>query len=64
MKKRSAKLTLYRETLRHLVTPELRDAMGGLRAVNDTSQSIQSGETYCWCSKTCDCCETATQAAR
>jgi len=61
MKKRSAKLTLYRETLRHLVTPELRDAVGGLRAVNDTSQSIQSGETYCWCSKTCDCCETATQ---
>ena len=64
MKKRSAKLTLYRETLRHLVTPELRDAVGGLRAVDDTSQSIQSGETYCWCSKTCDCCETATQAAR
>ena len=48
MKKRSAKLTLYRETLRHLVTPELRNATGGLRAVNDTSQSIQSGETYCW----------------
>ncbi|PYQ57779.1 MAG: hypothetical protein DMF53_21775 [Acidobacteria bacterium] len=64
MKKRSAKLTLYRETLRHLVTPELRDAVGGLRAVDDTSQSIQSGETYCWCSKTCDCCETATQVAR
>lgn len=64
MKKRSAKLTLYRETLRHLVTPELRDAVGGLRAVNDTSQSIQSGETYCWCSKTCDCCETATQVAQ
>ena len=64
MKKRSAKLTLYRETLRRLVTPELRDAVGGLRAVDDTSQSIQSGETYCWCSKTCDCCETATQVAR
>ena len=64
MKKRSAKLTLYRETLRHLVTLELRDAVGGLRAVDDTSQSIQSGETYCWCSKTCDCCETATQVAR
>ena len=62
MKKRAAKLTLYRETLRHLVTPELRDAVGGLRAMEDTSQSIQSGETYCWCSKTCDCCETATQA--
>lgn len=64
MKKRAAKLTLYRETLRHLATPELRDAAGGLRAVEDTSQSIQSGETYCWCSKTCNCCETATQAAR
>jgi hypothetical protein len=64
MKKRAAKLTLYRETLRHLVTPELRNAAGGLRAMEDTSQSIQSGETYCWCSKTCDCCETATQAAR
>jgi hypothetical protein len=62
MKKRSAKLKLYRETLRHLVIPELRDAVGGLRAADDTSQSIQSGETYCWCSKTCDCCETATQA--
>lgn len=64
MKKRTAKLTLYRETLRHLVSPELRNAAGGLRAMEDTSQSIQSGETYCWCSKTCDCCETATQAAR
>jgi hypothetical protein len=62
MKKRSAKLTLYRETLRHLVTPELRDAVGAFRAVEDNSQSIQSGETYCWCSKTCNCCETATQA--
>ncbi len=62
MKKRSAKLMLYRETLRHLVTPELRDAAGGLRAMEDTSQSIQSGETYCWCTKTCNCCETATQA--
>ena len=61
MKKRAATLTLYRETLRHLVTPELRDAVGGLRAMEDTSQSIQSGETYCWCSKTCNCCETATQ---
>jgi hypothetical protein len=64
MKKRSAKLTLYRETLRHLVTPELRDAVGGLRAADDTSQSIQSGETYCWCTKTCNCCEAATQEAR
>jgi len=65
MKKRTAaKLTLYRETLRHLVTPELRNAEGGLRAMEDNSQSIQSGETFCWCSKTCNCCETATQAAR
>jgi hypothetical protein len=62
MKKRATKLTLYRETLRHLVTPEIRNAVGGFRAMEDTSQSIQSGETYCWCSKTCDCCETATQA--
>ena len=65
MKKRTAaKLTLYRETLRHLVSPELRNAEGGFRAAEDTSQSIQSGETYCWCSKTCDCCATATQTAR
>ena len=64
MKKRPAKHTLYPETQRHHVTPELRHAVGGLRAMEDTSQSIQSGETYCWCSKTCDCCETATQAAR
>lgn len=61
MKKPAAKLKLYRETLRHLVTPELRDAVGGLRAVEDNSQSIQSGETYCWCSKTCDCCQAANQ---
>ena len=61
--KRTAKLTLNRETLRHLTTPELRAAVGGgYRAMEDNSQSIQSGETYCWCSKTCDCCETATQA--
>lgn len=65
MKKRSTKLTLYRETLRHLVMPELREAAGGMRAVaQETSQSIQSGETHCWCSKTCDCCEAATQAAQ
>lgn len=56
------KLMLSRETLRHLVAPELRGAVGGFRAMEDNSQSIQSGETYCWCSKTCDCCETATQA--
>jgi hypothetical protein len=63
MKKRNAKLALYRETLRQLVTPDLRAAArGGFRAMEDNSQSIQSGETYCWCSKTCDCCETATQA--
>ncbi|HVR97373.1 MAG TPA: hypothetical protein VMW27_12210 [Thermoanaerobaculia bacterium] len=62
MKKRNPKLTLYRETLRHLVTPELRDAAGGFRAMEDTSQSIQSGETYCWCTKTCNCCETAVKA--
>jgi hypothetical protein len=62
MKKRSAKLTLYRETLRHLVTPELRNAEdGAYRAMEEVTQSIQSGETHCWCSKTCDCCEAATQ---
>jgi hypothetical protein len=32
------------------------------RIAEDTSQSIQSGETYCWCSKTCDCCAAETQA--
>jgi len=63
MKKRNPKLTLYRETLRQLVVPELREAArGGFRAVEADSQSIQSGETHCWCSRTCDCCETATQA--
>ncbi len=62
MKKRTAaKLTLHRETLRHLVAPELRNAVGGLRAAEDTSQSIQSGETYCWCSKTCNCCAAENQ---
>ena len=63
--KRTSKLMLSRETLRHLVTPELRDAVGGaFRAIEDTSQSIQSGETYCWCSQTCNCCETATQVQK
>lgn len=61
MKKSAGKLTLYRETLRHLVTPELREAVGGLRAAEDNSQSIQSGETYCWCSKTCNCCQTVAE---
>ena len=63
MKKTVAKLKLHRETLRHLVSPELRQAVGG-RAAEDASQSIQSGETFCWCSKTCDCCATATEANR
>lgn len=62
MKKTVAKLKLHRETLRNLVSPELRQAVGGLRLAEDTSQSIQSGETYCWCTKTCNCCETATEA--
>jgi natural product precursor len=63
--KKNAKLTLHRETLRHLVSPELRNVAGGAfaRAREDASQSIQSGETYCWCTQTCNCCETATQLA-
>lgn len=64
MKKRNTKLMLYRETLRHLAVPELREAEGGLRAAEGGSQSIQSGETHCWCSKTCDCCEAANQIER
>jgi len=62
MKKKHAKLTLHRETLRHLGNPELRNAAGGVFAVEDPSQSIQSGETFCWCSKTCNCCATETEA--
>jgi hypothetical protein len=62
MKKKHAKLTLHRETLRHLGNPELRNAAGGRLAAEDTSQSIQSGETFCWCSKTCDCCAAEKQA--
>jgi len=62
MKKSATKLTLHRETLRHLVTPELREAIGAAARARDASQSIQSGETYCWCTATCNCCETATQA--
>jgi hypothetical protein len=64
MKKNATKLTLHRETLRHLVTPELRNVAGGAFAAlrEDDSQSIQSGETFCWCSKTCNCCATETQA--
>jgi len=61
MKKKHAKLTLHRETLRHLGNPELRNAAAGL-AAEDASQSIQSGETFCWCSKTCNCCASETQA--
>jgi len=64
MKKNASKLTLHRETLRHLVSPALRNVAGGAFAAlqQDASQSIQSGETYCWCTQTCNCCETATQA--
>jgi hypothetical protein len=64
MKKRNPKLALYRETLRQLVVPELRGAAGGFRAQEADSQSIQSGETHCWCSKTCDCCEAAQANVR
>jgi hypothetical protein len=63
MKKTVTKLKLHRETLRHLVSPELRGAVGGRLVAEDTSQSIQSGETFCWCSKTCDCCATEINRA-
>jgi natural product precursor len=45
MQKKTKKLTLNRETLRSFDDRQLRFAGGG--------QSIQSGETYCWCTDTC-----------
>lgn len=52
MKKR--KLTLNRETVRQLSNQALEPANGAAR-----NQSIQSGETYCWCT---DGCETQVAA--
>jgi hypothetical protein len=61
MKRQAPKLQLRRETLHSLssLSPsQLRPVAGG-------SPSIQSGETNCWCSETCDCCPTdVTVAAR
>lgn len=50
MKRR--KLTLTRETLRQLSNGDLQKQVGARFAEN---QSIQSGETYCWCTDTCNC---------
>lgn len=59
MRKRIEKLTLHRETLRHLNAAEIRGARGGavLRGVvAEENPSYQSGETYCWCTDTCANC--------
>ena len=50
MKRR--KLSLNRETLRKLSEKDLAPAQGALR-----NQSIQSGETYCWCTDGCEAFE-------
>ncbi len=47
MKRHSKTLKLKKETLRRLGDETLRGIGGG--------ESIQSGETYCWCTDTCDC---------
>lgn len=47
MKRRQKKLTLTRETLQELDARALRHLNGA------AGQSIQSGETYCWCTDGC-----------
>ena len=62
MKKRIQKLVLHRETLRHLESPEMKRAlgMGAVVKTGEENPSIQSGETYCWCTDSCDCTEIQT----
>ena len=47
MKKR--KLTLKRETVRKISNKTVENAAGAF-----VNQSIQSGETYCWCTDGCN----------
>lgn len=57
MRKRIEKLTLHRETLRHLSSAEIQGVRGGaLQVAKEENPSIQSGETYCWCTDTCYNC--------
>ncbi len=57
MRKRIEKLTLHRETLRHLNAAEIQGARGGaLQIATEDNPSYQSGETYCWCTDTCQNC--------
>lgn len=48
MKRQSGKLGLSRETIRRLDTGDLAWARGA------DEISIQSGETHCWCTDSCD----------
>jgi len=52
MKRRQKKLALNKETLRRLSADDLRRAGGA------ADYSIQGGETCCWCTDTCQGCET------
>ncbi len=52
MKTRSKKLNLNRETLHQLRDNDLGRAVAGLKIA--LNQSIQSGETYCWCTDGCE----------
>jgi hypothetical protein len=55
MRKNTPKLSLSRETLHRLESLERvrAGAAAALRA--DDNPSYQSGETYCWCTDTCNC---------
>lgn len=50
--KKSKKLKLHRETLRTLDRPALQNVDGA------GNYSFEGGETCCWCTDTCNNCET------
>lgn len=53
MRKNTPKLALSRETLHRLESLDLVRA-AALQRIDD-NPSYQSGETYCWCTDTCNC---------
>jgi hypothetical protein len=56
MRKNTRRLSLSRETLHRLeALRHVRAAAPGLLHRIDDNPSYQSGETYCWCTDTCNC---------
>lgn len=56
MRKNTRRLSLSRETLHRMEALQLvRAAAQGAVFVIDDNPSYQSGETYCWCTNSCNC---------